>query len=146
MITYVVMTLIGLIVCLIAVYYSNKYKRLLKTGESAEGIIFDYEISSNDGVSTQYPIVRYVTRQQQWVTKKAEVSITSFSSFLKKGSKVTVFYDPANPEEFVIYHKLIQVIIIITFIIGMIVIALGIILILNQQNIIHLSFITNNNS
>ncbi len=44
------------------------------------------------------PVIRFVTNKQEWITKTSNMSLPS----AKKGDKVTVIYDPENPQNFVV--------------------------------------------
>jgi len=72
---------------------------LKQVGESAEGVVFDINFKSEniDSGNTSYPIIRFVTRNGEWVTEQS----SSSSLFVKKGKKVAVLYNPENPKEFI---------------------------------------------
>jgi hypothetical protein len=89
----------------------NEREKLLKTGFKVEGVVFDIEKSwsvidgvVDDGVSGRnfnyYPIIRYVTLEKEWVTKKYEIG-TNPSTY-NIGDKVTVIYDAMDIEHFII--------------------------------------------
>jgi len=84
----------------------NERKKILAKGVKVEGVVFDIEknwdMDAGDTSSTTqyYPIVRYVTTEKEWVTKKYEV--TGGLNLYKVGDKVTVVYDPGEIEHFII--------------------------------------------
>ena len=72
---------------------------MAQIGESAEGVVFDL-VHKSEGVdegNTTYPIIRFVTRNGEWITEQNSTS----SLFVKKEKKVEVLYNPENPKEFV---------------------------------------------
>jgi hypothetical protein len=81
-------------------------KKILAKGVKVEGVVFDIEknwdMDAGDASSTTqyYPIVRYVTAEKEWITKKYE--ITGGLNLYKIGDKVTVVYDPDEIEHFII--------------------------------------------
>ncbi|MEO6980167.1 MAG: DUF3592 domain-containing protein [Mucilaginibacter sp.] len=82
----------------------NERKQLLAKGVKVKGVVFDIEKNwdmDNGSTTTQYyPIVRYVTTEMEWITKKYQV--TSGLSVYKIGDEVTVVYDPSDIEHFII--------------------------------------------
>jgi len=83
----------------------NERSRLLANGVKVEGIVFeiyaelDYKRNSDPG-KTYYPIIRFVTTEKEWVTKKYEFG--SNPAAYNVGDKVKVVYDPADIEHFII--------------------------------------------
>jgi len=84
----------------------NKHKKILAKGVKVEGVVFDIEknwdMDAGDTSSTTqyYPVIRYVTTEKEWVTKKYEV--TGGLNLYKVSDKVTVVYDPDEIEHFII--------------------------------------------
>ncbi|WP_295791467.1 DUF3592 domain-containing protein [Mucilaginibacter sp.] len=84
----------------------NERKKILAKGVKVEGVVFDIEKNwdmdaGDTSTSTQYyPVIRYVTAEKEWVTKKYEV--TGGLNLYKVGDKVTVVYDPDEIEHFII--------------------------------------------
>ena len=81
----------------------SKYKLLSETGEKSEGIVFDSEKSKNSDSNLQYPIIRFQTRKNEWITKAVDSGIST--STYKQGDKINVIYNPDKPEEFMIESK-----------------------------------------
>jgi hypothetical protein len=89
----------------------TEYKKMLVTGKRVEGVVFDMEntmditsIAFDDGSSAgnrlHYPIIRYVTLEKEWVTKK--YSIGSNPSPYNIGDTVKIIYDTNDIEHFII--------------------------------------------
>ncbi len=101
--------LLPLIIGILAIYYVwerlKKDKQITQKGEKTEGTIFDFteepQRSSDNYVPLNYPIIRFVTKEGEWITEKYHVSHTR----MKQGDKVQVIYDPANPREFYVHLK-----------------------------------------
>jgi hypothetical protein len=94
-ITALVLGVIGAIFTLIGAIMFDRRKKLMKTGIQVEGIVFsiEHEIRSNDSMGLNYPVIRYLTLQNEWITKKHDIGISGTSSY-KEGDSVTVIYDP----------------------------------------------------
>lgn len=95
----------GAFVTVFGIGKQNERKKLLAIGTKAEGVVFDIEKnldweSSTSGGVEYWPIIRYVTAEKEWVTKKYEV--TGALNAYKIGDKVTVVYDPGDIEHFII--------------------------------------------
>ncbi|MBP7345360.1 MAG: hypothetical protein KA952_02375 [Sediminibacterium sp.] len=90
MIQALALIILAITVIVIAIFTLNKYKKISAIGVEAEGIIFEIESSSTSVNTTTltYPIVRFLTRKNEWITQKASVSIVP--STYKKGQKIKV--------------------------------------------------------
>ena len=85
----------GLIIA--GIIQRQKKKKLLQDGIETEGEIFDIIGDSRKNASGN-PVIKFATREQVWVTEKYKISVP----FEKKGSKVTLVYDAANPKRFIV--------------------------------------------
>jgi Protein of unknown function (DUF3592) len=126
--------LMGLTVLLLSLRTRNN--NLLKHGDKVAGVIVDYETASQKNDTNKYPIVRFTTQKEELFT------LPSAEGFLpgrvKKGKKVTILYNPQNPKEFTIQLPN-EKLMFITLISGAVLFTLtGIILLLNQLDIIHI--------
>ena len=74
----------------------NKRKKIIENGVGVEGTIFDYETDYSDNM--KYPIIRFVTKEGLWITKKSDYG---FTFRLKKNKKIIVIYNPENPGDFI---------------------------------------------
>lgn len=73
----------------------QKNKHLLETGKKAKAIIFKNNSGSNTGGSAvYYPVVRFLTDKQEWITQELSAGHTLAQ---KEGTKVDVIYDPDDP-------------------------------------------------
>jgi Protein of unknown function (DUF3592) len=130
----IVLILMGITVLLFTVTARNK--SLIKQGIKTEGVITDYETLAEKNDTNKYPIVRFTTQKEETYT------LPSSDGFLpgrvKKGKKVIIMYNPENPKEFEIQlgnEKLMF----ITLTGGAIIfIITGLLLLLNQLDIIHI--------
>lgn len=77
----------------VALWQKGSY--LLKNGKIADAIIFrnEYEYSKSGG-GAYYPVVRFMTDKQEWITQK--LSIGYFPA-KKEGTKLKVIYHPDDP-------------------------------------------------
>jgi Protein of unknown function (DUF3592) len=90
-------SILGVILILIGYFPMLKKDRLVKIGIEAEGTVIGFE-SGGDGM--HHPLIRFETIQGARITKKH--AFGSNVSFVKEGQKIKIFYNPDNPEEFVI--------------------------------------------
>jgi hypothetical protein len=87
--------IVGIVFILAGSGLLDKRKRIIQNGIGVEGVIFGYETDSS---GYRCPIIRFVTKEGLWITKKSDYG---FSFLRKKNKKVSVVYNPANPEEFI---------------------------------------------
>ncbi|MEO5594179.1 MAG: DUF3592 domain-containing protein [Chitinophagaceae bacterium] len=93
----VVAVVLGIILIIAGVIQQKKKKQLLENGIEAEGEVLDIvgdKIKNPSG----YPIIRFATKEMEWITEQYKVSIP----FNKKGQKVTVLYNADNPKQFIV--------------------------------------------
>ena len=130
MIQVILLIALALIVILFAIITWRKYKNISATGTEAEGIIFDMESSTtaNDATVT-YPIVRFLTDKNEWITQKASVSLIPGS--YKKGQPVTIVYLKDKPTEFFIKSNWTTAVLAIMIIIGIALLVYGIYFLIN---------------
>ena len=125
MIQCVLLIIISLAVIVIAIIALSKYKKISTNGIEADAIIFDIESSPANGDTTiTFPIVRFVTEKNEWITQKAAVSIIPYS--YKKGQSVVVVYCKDNPSDFFIKSNWTNGILIAMIIIGLALITYGV--------------------
>lgn len=123
--------IIGIGFILIYYFRKKKYNKLLVTGIAVEGVIFDFETSyisysGSESRDIPKPIIRFVTLKQEWITEKYETGFT-FSDW-KAGDKVMVYYNPENPEEFVVSTRLDKWILRVFLFIGIVLVILSAVL------------------
>jgi len=92
--------IVGLALAYFAIRVQFNANKLRKKGIKTDGIIFDTVQSDNPDSGVIYPLVRFVTSKNEWITEKYNVGTTYW--LLKKGQKITVIYNPENPKEFII--------------------------------------------
>jgi hypothetical protein len=112
----------------------NERRKLLKTGAKVEGVVFSMEEEWGVGRERSklyYPVIRYVTIEKEWVTKRYEIG-TSPPAY-NEGDRVTVIYDKVDNEHFIIDNITTKLLGPVCIIIGvLLIIALGIYYILHQ--------------
>jgi hypothetical protein len=125
MIQGVLLIILSLALILIAIIVFSKYKKISTNGIEADAIIFDIESSPTNGDTTiTFPIVRFVTEKNEWVTQKASVSIIPYS--YKKGQSVVVVYSKDKPSDFFIKSNWTNGVLIAMIIIGLALITYGV--------------------
>lgn len=124
MIQAIVLIILSIVVIAFAIIAWGKYKKISAAGVEAEGIIFDTESSSDANDSTiTYPIVRFLTQTNEWITQKASISILPGS--YKKGQKITVVYLKDKPTDFFIRSNWTITVFVIMIVIGLALTAYG---------------------
>lgn len=80
----------------------NERRKLLRIGVKAEGVVFsvEYERSSDNSRGIYYPVVRYKTTENEWVTK--QYGIGSSPSAYTEGDEVNIVYDITDSKHFII--------------------------------------------
>ncbi len=89
------------------------FNKLKKTGIRVQGIIF--ELTGGDSEGNSYPVMRFLTQKDEWITGKPKNNIAT--SFQKQGDKVSIIYDPSDPNNFVCDSPA-NLVIFISFVIG----------------------------
>lgn len=79
---------------------SAKSRRLFKIGETVEGVISEIVAATGDEVTEYFPVIKFYTRNKQLVEKV--VTDVIISGVLEAGARLTIIYDPANPEIFTV--------------------------------------------
>ncbi len=97
-----IIILIGIAMIVFGSYKLNEYKDLIKLGTRAEGVVFDIENEyfQRDGNTTYYPIIRFTTKENEWVTER--YGIGSSPSSYEIGESVNIIYDSSDSKKFVI--------------------------------------------
>lgn len=87
-----------MVVTIAGILLWQKGAQLLASGKKAKAIIFKNNYSrSNGGHSgVYYPVVRFLTDQQEWITQ--ELSIGYYPA-KKEGTELEVIYDPEDPTQ-----------------------------------------------
>jgi len=73
---------------------------MIANGMEAEGIIFDMVTRSGAYGGANHPVVRFLTRDDVWITETYDIG--SSVTFLKRGEKLNVIYNPEDPKEFIL--------------------------------------------
>jgi hypothetical protein len=91
----IVILLISTILLIIGVILWQKGNHLVDYGKKATATIFknNYDGSGSNG-GVYYPVVRFLTDRQQWITQQLNIG---FSPAKKEGTKLEVVYDPEDP-------------------------------------------------
>jgi len=83
---------IGFIVGGYLVWQRNSH--LIRHGKKTKAIIFKNEIEQSSGGPSYYPVVRFLTERNEWITQKLN---TGYSPPKEEGERVEVLYDPLDP-------------------------------------------------
>ena len=125
-----ILLMVGLVFFYWGIILRRSTGRLLKSGKVAEGVVFDFADSEMTNSQVRYPVIRFVTSDQKWITEK---SSTSGFPALQKGQKVSVLYNPDNPKEFIIRTKMTRFTPYLIFILATMLLVAGIFQILHIQ-------------
>src|SRR5690554_3506193 len=78
---------------IISVKLRLKGNHLLLNGKKATAIIFKNKLSGT-GSGMYYPVVRFLTDKQEWITQELNIG---YSPPLPEGKQLEVVYDPDDP-------------------------------------------------
>jgi uncharacterized protein DUF3592 len=131
MIDFLIIILVGVILIMLSLYFTFQFRIIKKKGVQVDGIIFDLEPSSSGSIRTTYPVVRFLTKEQEWITLTSKIGVVP--GVYKKGAKVSIIYEPENPQNFLINSKFTTTVPSIILLIGILVVAIGFILLLDIQ-------------
>ncbi|EHQ24531.1 DUF3592 domain-containing protein [Mucilaginibacter paludis] len=98
--TVLVLFAIGFGVLLIGILKRNERRSLLRSGIRAEGVIVQVINNGYSRSTIYYPVVRFLTADDDWVTETYGVGGNKWS--YKEGEAVKVIYDPLNPGRFLV--------------------------------------------
>ena len=99
-------------------------------------MIVDFNDPPRKNDTSKYPVVRFTTKENELFTLPVQDSY--LPGRVKKGKKVTVLYNPDNPQEFAIQLPNEKLMFATVLTGSAIFILSGILLLLNQLNIIHI--------
>jgi len=87
---------VSTVLLIMGVYFWQKGSHLLKHGKKAQAVVFSNNFEASDNGGVYYPVVRFLTDKQEWITQEL-----NFGTNPKKpeGTKLQVIYDPENPTE-----------------------------------------------
>ncbi len=98
---------LGLAFAIVGYLKMKEVKKLKQSGVRVDGTVFSiefepptYSSSGNSNSGLYYPVIRYVTNEKEWITKRYEVG--HFPSKYTEGQTVPVLYDPDKINEFII--------------------------------------------
>ncbi|WP_160143473.1 DUF3592 domain-containing protein [Chryseolinea soli] len=79
---------------------------LVKNGKTATAVVFrnNFKTYLEGGSGLYYPVVRFLTDKQEWITEELSVG---YNPKKREGAKLRVIYDPENPTEVEI-HSILQ--------------------------------------
>jgi hypothetical protein len=111
--------LISIVLIIISIKVLLNIKHLLRNGITVSGVIFDFSHGNNQDSFSIFPVVRFLTEENQWVTKSTRLNLTP--NLYKKGQEVTVIYQKNDPEHFLIRDKFLYIIPIFMFAVALLI-------------------------
>lgn len=93
--TELIILLISSVFLIVGTVIWQKGNHLMTNGKVADAIIFknNYQPSRSGG-GTYYPVVRFLTDKQEWITQELSIG---YSPAKEEGTKLQVIYDPEDP-------------------------------------------------
>ena len=73
------------------VHFWQKSNHLLANGKKANAIIFKNNYKNSTVTGMYYPVVRFLTDKQEWITQELQIG---YNPSKKEGTKLEVIYDP----------------------------------------------------
>jgi hypothetical protein len=101
-----------------------KIIKISRNGVQTDGEIIEMVTIHKTRSKARYPLVRFATLEKEWFTEI--FSISTIPGILKKGQRVTVVYHSGNPREFFLRSPFIQIIPVILFAFGILILVCGI--------------------
>lgn len=97
MIPGLILIFIGFVLVAVGIKRYRNNQHLILNGKKATAIIFDniYKRGSSGGL--YYPVFRFLTDKNEWITRQYNIG---YSRASKTGTEIEVLYDPDNPENF----------------------------------------------
>lgn len=108
MTTSIILIIISFLVILIALKQLSNVRKISNHGTEVKGIVFNVEQLVGTYNNISYPIVRFLTKENDWVVKSSRIGL--IPGIYKKGKEVSVIYQNDNPNNFFIKDKLIYLI------------------------------------
>lgn len=95
----------GIFFFLIARSVHKRINQIEAIGTKVKGIIFSHEstMDSSSESSVFYPVVRFTTSSEEWITAKSSISVVP--GMYKEGQAVEIVYDPQEPTNFFIKDR-----------------------------------------
>jgi len=87
---------ISIIFLIIGIKLWERGNALLKNGRRVNAIVFKNKFENSRDGGIHYPIVRFLTDKNEWVTQELSIG---YSPPKPEGSKVEVIYDPEDPNK-----------------------------------------------
>jgi len=72
----------------------------MENGETAEGIVFKNNRNGSGSSRMYFPVVRFRTKEDLWVTQELDIG---YFPKLSEGKKIKVLYDPDEPTNVVMH-------------------------------------------
>jgi hypothetical protein len=116
-----IMSISSLAVIMVALKILLTIKKIAKVGIETEGVIIkmDLEQSIDQSSNIRYPVVRFLTDKNIWITKTSNIGV--IPGMYKMGKKITVVYQSNAPDNFFIKDN-------VTYIVPISMIAIGVVL------------------
>ena len=108
----------------IAFKFRANTKKIAINGIETEGIVFDLIQSDTLEGKAKFPLIRFVTSEQVWITEKYNIS--SIVGSFRKGQKVTVVYNASNPKEFFVKSQTTSLVPTLAIVFALVVIGIGV--------------------
>jgi len=109
----------------IGAHHWQKGNHLLRNGKKTRAIIFKNNCESNESDGIYYPVVRFLTDKQEWITQELSIG---YNPAKEEGTKLEVIYDPDDPNSVEISSgiqlKILPRILVIAGILGLILVVL----------------------
>ncbi|MBS1744991.1 MAG: hypothetical protein JST21_02350 [Bacteroidetes bacterium] len=103
MVTSIVLIIISLIIVIIAIKLLINIRKISKEGIEVKGVVFDVAKVGGTENNISYPIIRFLTIENNWITKSSKIG--TIPGIYKQGKEVTIVYQSNNPNNFYIKDK-----------------------------------------
>ena len=89
-----IILIISSILIIAGVVLWQKGNHLIANGKKAKAVIFKNNFDSSSSGAVYFPVVRFLTDKQEWITQQLSIG---YSPAKPEGTKLEVVYDPEEP-------------------------------------------------
>ena len=89
-----IILIISSVLIIVGVVLWQKGNHLIANGKKAKAVIFKNNFDSSSSGGVYFPVVRFLTDKQEWITQQLSIG---YSPAKPEGTKLEVIYDPEEP-------------------------------------------------
>lgn len=87
----------SLVILMLGIKSISQWRGIDSTGVQAEAVVFSNNYkASGDGVGLFFPVLRFMTTDDQWITTELKMGC---NPKIPEGTKMHIVYDPEDPQK-----------------------------------------------